>query len=68
MINPKDKNHLCSLDLISNEINNNNVVEIINKLKDFDEIKNLNQKPFLEGCQLSTIIFDPKWNNLLGEW
>ena len=68
MINPKDNNNLCSLDLISNEINNNNATDIINKLKDFEEIKDLNQKPFLEGCQLSTVIFDPKWNNLNGDW
>ena len=62
LVNPKDKDGL-NLDLVTNEIN----IEY-NKLKDFDEIKNIEKKSLIEGCQLSTDIFEPQQNNQDGGW
>ena len=62
LINPKDKNGL-SLDLVTNEGNIN-----YNKLKDFDEIKNIKEKSLIEGCQLSTDIFDSNQKKEDSNW
>ena len=61
-MNPKDENGL-NLDLVTNE----GYIEY-NKLKDFKEINKIKEKPLIEGCQLSTDIFEPKQNNQDGGW
>ena len=64
LVNPKDKNKsgLC-LDLVTNEGH----IES-NKLKNFKEIKNIQEKSLIEGCQLSPEIFDTKYNNKDPNW
>ena len=62
LVNPKDKQGLC-LDMVSNEAK----IEY-NKLKDFKEIKNVEEKSLIEGCQLSTDIFEPRFNNKDPYW
>ena len=62
LVNPKDKQGLC-LDLVINEGN----IEC-NKLKNFKEIRNIEEKCMIEGCQLSSEIFDPKYNNQDPYW
>ena len=39
-----------------------------NKLKNFKEIKNIQEKSLIEGCQLSPEIFDTKYNNKDPNW
>ena len=65
LVNPKEKNGMCSLDLFQNksDININ-----IKKLKSFDEIKNIEEKPLIEACQLNLDIFDPAGDNQDGGW
>ena len=63
LVNPKDKNGLFSLDLVSNETN-----ITYDKLKNFKEIKNIEKKCLIEGCQLNSSIFDPKGDNQDGGW
>lgn len=62
LLNPKDENGL-NLDLVINE----GYIEY-NKLKDFKEINKIQEKPLIEGCQLSTDIFETKQNNQDGGW
>ena len=62
LVNPKDKQGLC-LDMVSNEAN----IEY-NKLKNFKEIKDIEEKSLIEGCQLSTEIFEPKFNSQDPKW
>ena len=56
---------MCSLDLFQNksDVNIN-----IKKLKSFDEIKNIEEKPLIEACQLNLDIFDPAGDNQDGGW
>ena len=63
LVNPKDKNGLVSLDFVSNEIN-----IPYNQLKNYKEIKNIEEKSLIEGCQLNTDIFDSIGNNQDGGW
>ena len=56
---------MFSLDLFQNTID---VKEIINKLKSFDEIRDVEEKPLIEACQLSLGIFDQEENILNNEW
>ena len=65
LVNPKEKNGLCSLDLLHNKSNANST---INKIKSFNEIKNIEEKPLIEACQLDMDIFDPAGNNQDGGW
>ena len=53
LVNPNDKQGLC-WDFVTNKENID-----FNKFLNFKEIKNIEEKPLLEGCQLSTDIFDP---------
>ena len=53
LINPKNKNKGFSLDLFSNEINIDNIPIILS---------------FIDGFQLNTNIFEPKWNNSTNGW
>ena len=62
LVNPKNKEGLC-LDMVSNEAK----IEY-NKLRDFKEIKNVEEKSLIEGCQLSTDIFEPRFNNKDPNW
>ena len=62
LVNPNDKEGLC-LDLVTN---NGNID--FNKLKNFAEIKNIEEKPLIEGCQLSTDIFDPNYKYPDSSW
>ena len=63
LVNPKNKNGLCSLDFVPNQVN-----IAYQKLKDFNEIKNIEEKSLIEECQLNIDIFDPKHNNQDGGW
>ena len=65
LVNPKEKNGLCSLDLLHNK---SNVNSTINKIKSFNEIKNIEEKPLIEACQLVMDIFDSAGNNQDGGW
>ena len=62
LVNPNDKEGLC-LDLVTNDGNID-----FNKLKNFAEIKNIEEKPLIEGCQLSTDIFDPNYKYPDSSW
>ena len=62
LVNPK-YNSGFSLDLITEEGNVK-----YNKLKNFKEIKEIDEKPLIEGCQLNTDIFDPNNNNQDPNW
>ena len=63
LVNPKNKNGLCSLDFVPNQVNIS-----YQKLKNFNEIKNIEEKSLIEECQLNTDIFDPNHNNQDGGW
>ena len=63
LVNPKDKLGLC-LDMVTNEAN----VEYNKLKKNFKEIKNIEEKSLIEGCQLNTEIFEPKFNNKNQGW
>ena len=65
LVNPKEKKGLCSLDFLLNK-NNSNIV--INKLKNISQIKNIEEKPLIEACQLNIDIFDSEGNNQDGGW
>ena len=62
LVNPKYNSGFC-LDLITNEGKIH-----YNKLKNFNEIKDINEKPLIEGCQLNADIFDPAHNNQDPNW
>ena len=62
LVNPKYNSGFC-LDLIINE----GIIHF-NKLKKFNEIKDINEKPLIEGCQLNADIFDPDHNNQDPNW
>ena len=62
LVNPQDNNGLC-LDLVTDEYSIN-----YNKLKNFNEIKNIQEKSLIEGCQLNTDIFAPEFNNQDPGW
>ena len=62
LVNPKDKKGLC-LDLVTNEGSLQ-----YKKLKQFKEIKNIEEKSLIEGCQLNIDIFDPAHNNQDPGW
>ena len=62
LVNPQE-NSGFNLDLVTNETNIQ-----YNNLKNFPEIKNINEKPLIEGCQLNSDIFEPKHNNQDPGW
>ena len=62
LVNPKNKGGLC-LDLVTNEGH----IES-NKLKNFEGIKNIEEKSLIEGCQLSPEIFDNNYDNQDPNW
>ena len=62
LVNPKGDSDL-SLDLVTDEASIN-----LDNLKSFPEIKNIHEKPLIEGCQLNTDIFDPNHNNQDPGW
>ena len=64
LVNPKEKNGLCSLDFVSYEGDNVSY----HQLKNFKEIKDIEEKYLIEGCQLNVDIFDPFHNNKDGGW
>ena len=65
LVNPKYNNGQCTLDLIPGDNSN---LTTINKLKEYKEIKEIEEKPLIEGCQLNSDIFDPEGNNQDGGW
>ena len=65
LVNPKEIKGKFSLDLFQNTID---VKGIIDKLKSFDEIGDMEEKPLIEACQLSLEIFDQDENILNNEW
>ena len=62
LTNPKEKQGFC-LDLV---YNGGNIQ--YNKLKDFNEIKNVEEESLIEGCQLNIGIFDENHNNQDPGW
>jgi len=62
LVNPKYNSGFC-LDLITNEGKIH-----YNKLKNFNEIKNIQEKSLIEGCQLNTDIFASEFNNQDPGW
>ena len=62
LVNPKDKEGLC-LDLVTDE----GFLQY-KKLKHFHEIKKIEEKSLIEGCQLNIDIFDPAHNNQDPGW
>ena len=65
LVNPQNSNEEFSLDLISNEKNN---IKNINLLEKNVDIKKIEEKCFIEGCQLSPDIFNHKYDNQDGGW
>ena len=66
LVNPKEKNGLNGLHL--DLVTNTGYINYYNKLKEFKEINNIEEKALIEGCQLSTDIFDSSYNNKDGGW
>ena len=67
LINPKRKGKdSFSLDLVSNY---DSIIQNENKiLSNFNEINYIQEKSFIESCQLNNNIFDRKYNNQDGFW
>ena len=65
LVNPKYNNGYCCVDLVSEDIS---IKSTINKLKEYNYIQEIQEKPLIEGCQLNSDIFDPAWNNQDGGW
>jgi len=65
LVNPKYNNGYCCLDLVSEDIS---IKSTINKLKEYNYIQEIQEKPLIEGCQLNSDIFDPAWNSQDGGW
>ena len=67
LINPKRKGKdSFSLDLVSND---DSIIQNENKiLSNFNEINYIQEKSFIESCQLNNNIFDRKFNNQDGFW
>ena len=65
LVNPKYNNGQCTLDLIPGDNSN---LTVINQLKEYKEVKEIEEKPLIEGCQLNSDIFDPAGNNQDGGW
>ena len=65
ILNPKNEEGKSSFDLYSENTNiSNNII----KLKEYNKISGYYERPLIEGCQLSSSLFDPKWNNKDGGW
>ena len=65
LVNPKYNKGQCTLDFVSED---NHISKTINKLKEYPEIKEVELKPLIEGCQLNSNIFDPSGDNQDGGW
>ena len=67
LINPKKKGKdSFSLDLVSN---NDSIIHNENKiLSNFKEIDFIQEKSFIEACQLDNYLIEPKYNNQDGCW
>ena len=60
LVNPQNDNEGFSLDLVSNEKNHIKNFSLLEKRAD---IKKVEEKCFIEGCQLSSEIFNPQYDN-----
>jgi len=65
LVNPNYNKGQSTLDLIPED---NSIFKTINKLKEYKEIKEIEEKPLIEGCQLNSDLFDPAGNNQDGGW
>ena len=65
LVNPQNNMEGFSLDLISNEKKNIKNIYLLQKKTD---IKKIEEKNFIEGCQLSPDIFNTEYNNKDGNW
>ena len=67
LINPKKKQDgTFSLDLVSND---DSIFKVdINNIFNFNEINYIQEKSFIESCQLNNNIFEPRYNNQDGFW
>ena len=63
LVNPKNNNGLCSIDFVPNKEN----IEY-KKLLKINKVKDIKKESLIEGCQLSSDIFDPSYNNQDEGW